>query len=116
MKATYANSTPATDGKVAIAFFGSQGLYAYDMAGKLLWKRDLGRLNVGAYDLPEYEWGTASSPIVYDGKVIVQCDQQKGSFLEAFDRDTGRTLWRTERDELPSWGTPAIYQGRGPNW
>ena len=55
MKATYANSTPATDGKVVIAFFGSQGLYAYDLAGTLLWKRDLGKLNVGAYDLPEYE-------------------------------------------------------------
>jgi len=65
---------------------------------------------VGAYDLPEYEWGTASSPIVYGDKVIVQCDQQKGSFLEALNRDTGRTLWKAERDELPSWGTPAVYR------
>ncbi len=111
MKATYANATPATDGEVVAAFFGSQGLYAYDLNGKQLWKRDLGKLNVGAYDLPEYEWGTASSPIIYGGKVIVQCDQQKGSFLEAFDVDTGRTLWKAERDELPSWGTPAVYQG-----
>jgi outer membrane protein assembly factor BamB len=94
-----------------IAFFGSQGLYAYDLGGKLLWKRDLGKLNVGAYDLPEYEWGTASSPILYGDKVIVQCDQQKGSFLEAFDRQTGRTVWKAERDELPSWGTPAVYRG-----
>jgi outer membrane protein assembly factor BamB len=113
VKSTYSNSTPATDGKVVIAFFGSEGLYAFDLAGKALWKRDLGKLNVGAYDLPEYEWGTASSPIVYGGKVIVQCDQQKGSFLEAFDRDTGRTLWKADRDELPSWGTPAIYEGAG---
>ena len=110
MKATYANSTPATDGQMVVAFFGSEGLYAYDLAGKQLWKRDLGRLNVGAYDLPEYEWGTASSPIIYGDKVIVQCDQQKGSFLEAFDRETGRTLWKAERDELPSWGTPSVYQ------
>jgi len=111
MKATYANATPATDGKMVVAFFGSQGLYTYDLAGKLLWKRDLGRLNVGAYDLPEYEWGGASSPIIYGGNVIVQCDQQKGSFLEAFDRESGRTVWKVERDELPSWGTPAIYTG-----
>jgi outer membrane protein assembly factor BamB len=110
MKSTYANSTPATDGKVVVAFFGSQGLYAYDPDGKLLWKRDLGRLNVGAYDLPEYEWGTASSPIVYKGEVIVQCDQQKGSFLAAFDRDTGKTVWKADRDELPSWGTPSVDQ------
>jgi len=113
MKATYANETPATDGEVVIAYFGSQGLYAYDTDGKLLWKRDLGRLNVGAYDLPEYEWGTASSPIIYGEEVIVQCDQQKGSFLEAFDRKTGRTVWKTERDELPSWGTPSVFEARG---
>jgi len=113
MKATYANSTPATDGEVVVALFGSQGLYAYDLTGTLLWKRDLGRLNVGAYDLPDYEWGTASSPILYRDMVIVQCDQQKGSFLEALDRKSGRTVWKAERDELPSWGTPAIYPGKG---
>src|SRR5207253_2623489 len=78
----------------------------------LLWKRDLGRLDVGAYDVPDYEWGSASSPILYRDLVIVQCDQQKGSFIEAFDRKSGRTVWRTERDELPSWGTPAVYPGK----
>jgi len=62
--------------------------------------------------LPDYEWGTASSPILYRETVIVQCDQQKGSFLEALDRKSGRTVWRTERDELPSWGTPAICPGK----
>jgi len=112
MKATYANATPATDGEVVVAFFGSQGLYAYDLDGKPLWSKDLGRLNVGAYDAPEYEWGTASSPILYRGLVIVQCDQQKGSFLTALDRKTGETVWKTERDELPSWGTPTIYPGK----
>jgi len=112
IKATYANSTPATDGQVVVAFFGSQGLYAYDFGGKLLWKRDLGRIDVGAYDQPDFEWGGASSPILYRDSVIVQCDQQKGSFLEAFDRNSGKTLWRTERDELPSWGTPTVYAGK----
>jgi len=95
-----------------VAFFGSQGLYAYDLGGKLLWKRDLGRIDVGAYDQPDFEWGGASSPILYRDSVIVQCDQQKGSFLEAFDRNSGKTLWRTERDELPSWGTPTVYAGK----
>jgi len=112
IKATYANSTPATDGQVVVAFFGSQGLYAYDFGGKLLWKRDLGRIDVGAYDQPDFEWGGASSPILYRDSVIVQCDQQKGSFLEAFDRSSGKTLWRTGRDELPSWGTPTVYAGK----
>jgi outer membrane protein assembly factor BamB len=112
MKATYANATPATDGEVVVAFFGSQGIYAYDLDGKPLWSRDLGRFDVGAYDLPDYEWGTASSPILYRDLVIVQCDQQKGSFLTALDRKTGKTVWKTERDELPSWGTPTIYPGK----
>ncbi|MGH9329424.1 MAG: PQQ-binding-like beta-propeller repeat protein, partial [Vicinamibacterales bacterium] len=81
IKATYANQTPATDGRSVVAFFGSQGLYAYDVDGKALWQRDLGRLNAGAYDLPSYEWGNASSPIIYRDRVIVQCDTHEGSFL-----------------------------------
>jgi outer membrane protein assembly factor BamB len=112
VKASYANSTPATDGRYVVAFFGSQGLYAYDMKGRLAWKKDLGVLNAGAYDLPEYEWGTASSPIIYKDTVIVQCDTQTGSFLLAADVKTGKTVWKTPREELPSWGTPTIYPGK----
>jgi len=111
IKSTYASSTPVTDGKYVVAFFGSQGLFASDMDGKLLWKKDLGRLNIGAYDKPEYEWGGASSPIIYKDKVIVQCDTQNESFLIACDIKTGETVWKTMRDELPSWGTPTIVNG-----
>ena len=114
IKATYANSTPATDGKHVVAFFGSEGLVVYTVEGKLLWKKNLGRLDVGAYDLPEYEWGSASSPIIWRGKVIVQCDAQKGSFIAAFDVKTGKELWRTSREELPSWGTPNVWPGKVP--
>jgi len=96
-----------------VAFFGSQGLYAFDLSGKLIWKKDLGVLNAGAYDLPEYEWGTASSPIIYKDLVIVQCDTQEGSFLLAADINTGRTVWKTERKELPSWGTPGVAEPVG---
>lgn len=113
IKATYANASPATNGKYVVAFFGSQGLYAYDMSGKLKWKRDLGRLDVGAYDAPDYEWGTASSPIIFEDLVIVQCDQQKGSFIMALRLKNGETVWRTERDEIPSWATPTVYPGAG---
>jgi outer membrane protein assembly factor BamB len=109
IKATYANQTPVTDGRHVVAFFGSQGIYAYDVSGKPLWQRDLGRLNAGAYDIPSYEWGNASSPIIYKDRVIVQCDTQEASFLTALDLKTGRTLWRTDRTELPSWGTPTVY-------
>jgi outer membrane protein assembly factor BamB len=109
IKATYANATPATDGKTVVAFFGSQGLYAYDLDGNLKWKRDLGRLNVGAYDAPDYEWGPASSPILYKDLVIVQADQQKDSFVMALRLADGSTAWTASRDELPSWATPTVY-------
>jgi outer membrane protein assembly factor BamB len=88
-------------------------LYAFDMRGRQLWKKDLGVLNAGAYDIPSYEWGTASSPVIYKDAVIVQCDTQTGSFLLASDIKTGRTLWKTAREELPSWGTPTVYTGAG---
>jgi outer membrane protein assembly factor BamB len=110
IKATYANASPATDGRYVVAFFGSQGLHAFDMNGRQVWTKDLGVLNVGAYDLPEYEWGTASSPIIYKNLAIVQCDTQNESFLLAADLATGKTVWKTARKELPSWGTPTIYQ------
>ena len=108
VKATYANSTPATDGRIVVAWFGSQGVYAYDVDGRFLWKVDLGRLDLGAYDIPTVEWGSASSPIIWKDLVILQCDTQADSFIVALNANTGETVWKTERDELPSWGTPTI--------
>ncbi len=108
VKATYANSTPATDGRLVVAWFGSQGVHAFGLDGRLLWKVDLGRLDLGAYDIPSYEWGPASSPVIWNNLVILQCDTQQDSFLLALDADTGRTVWKTEREELPSWGTPTV--------
>ncbi|MBD0326811.1 MAG: PQQ-binding-like beta-propeller repeat protein, partial [Pyrinomonadaceae bacterium] len=108
IKSTYANSTPATDGRIVVAWFGSQGVYAYDVNGRFLWKVDLGRLDFGAYDIPTYEWGSASSPIIWNNLVILQCDTQDDSFMLALDAATGKTVWKTERDEIPSWGTPTV--------
>ena len=113
IKSTHANSTPATDGKYVVAFFGSEGLHCYDLNGKLLWSKDLGILDAGWFYDPEYQWGTASSPIIYKNLVIVQCDVQKDSFIGAFDIKTGKELWRTKRDEHPSWGSPTVYEGKG---
>jgi outer membrane protein assembly factor BamB len=108
IKSTYANSTPATDGRIVVAWFGSQGVFAFDIKGRPLWKVDLGRVDMGAYDIPTYEWGPASSPIIFENLVILQCDTQADSFLLALDANTGKTVWKTERDELPSWGTPTV--------
>jgi outer membrane protein assembly factor BamB len=109
MKATHANSTLATDGEYLIAFFGSEGLYAYDLTGKQLWRKDLGVLDAGFYMVPEAQWETGSSPIIHDGIVVVQADVQKGSFLAAFDAKTGKELWRNSRTDVPTWGTPTVH-------
>jgi outer membrane protein assembly factor BamB len=114
IKSTYASSTPVTDGRYVVAFFGSQGLYAFDMNGKPLWNADLGRLDVGAYNDKSYEWGTASSPIIWKDLVIVQCDTSDRDFLVAVNLKTGKEAWRTAREEFPSWGTPTVFPGKRP--
>ncbi len=70
IKSTYASATPATDGRYVVAFFGSQGVHALDMNGKLLWSKDVGVLNTGAYDAPDFEWGTASLPFIHGDTVL----------------------------------------------
>ena len=108
-KSSHANSTPATDGRHVVAFFGSEGLYSYDMSGKLLWQKDLGLLDSGWFSQPSAQWGFGSSPIIHDGRVVIQCDVQQDSFLAAFDVQTGDEVWRAPRDEVPTWSTPTIY-------
>ena len=108
-KSSHANPTPATDGKHVVAFFGSEGLYCYDAAGNLIWKKDLGLLDSGFFRVPTAQWGFASSPVIHGDRVIVQCDIQKGSFLAAFSLKDGGELWRTPREEVPTWGTPTVH-------
>ena len=108
-KSTHANSSPATDGKYVVAFFASEGLYCYDMSGKLVWEKDFGILASGPFDGRTFEWGFASSPIIHNGVVILQCDVVNDSFIAAFDVKTGRELWRNAREDVPAWSTPTIY-------
>jgi outer membrane protein assembly factor BamB len=110
-KSSQASSTPATDGQHVVAFFGAEGLFCFGIDGKLLWKQDLGLLDAGWFLDPDYQWGAASSPIIYKNLVIVQCDRQKDSFIAAYDISNGRQAWSTPRQEIPSWGTPTIYDG-----
>lgn len=114
-KSTHANPTPATDGKHLVVFFGSEGLFAYDLDGKLLWKKDFGVLDSGFYMVPEAQWGFASSPIIHDGMVIIQADVQHNAFLAALDIESGKEIWRTARSDVPTFGTPAVapYTGDG---
>jgi outer membrane protein assembly factor BamB len=108
-KATHANSTPATDGRHLFVQLGSEGLYCYDLCGRLLWKKNPGKLDSGYYKVPAAQWGFGSSPITFRNLVIVQCDVQKNSFLAAYNVDSGREVWRVSRDEVPTWSTPTIH-------
>jgi outer membrane protein assembly factor BamB len=112
-KSSQATPTPATDGKHVVAFFGAQGLYAYDVQGKLLWKKDLGNLAAGWFYDPDYEWGVGSSPVIWRDLAIVQCDVQHGSFIAAFRLKDGQEAWRTPREEIPSWATPTVIETGG---
>ena len=104
-KSSYAASTPATDGKMVYAFFGAEGLYAYDFKGKLVWKAQLG--NIGTLGM-----GAATSPILFDNFVIVQADEENAtaSFIVALDKKTGKEVWKTPRKIQVSWCTPLLVR------
>src|SRR5262245_41605810 len=86
----HASATPTTDGQRIYVSFGSRGLFAFDMDGKLVWQRDLGRI--------ENYHGPAGSPLLYKGRVIVYQDQRPAGFIAAFDARTGEPVWRTTRE------------------
>ncbi len=102
-KSSFASSTPATDGKYVYAFFGTEGLYAYDLGGKLAWKADVGKLGTVGM-------GTGTSPILYNNLVILQCDEENGaaSFIVGIDKKTGMEVWKTPRKVQVSWATPIL--------
>jgi len=112
-KSSQANATPATDGKRIVSLLGSTGfLYCHDFEGNLLWKKEIGVLNSGWFYDPDYQWGHSSSPILYDGRVIVQADVHGSSFIAAYDLQNGNEVWQTARDgEIPTFATPTVFRG-----
>lgn len=112
-KSSHANPTVATDGKNVVAFFGSEGLYCFDVDGNLKWQQDFGLLDSGWFYDPDYQWGFGSSPVIYQNLVFLQCDIQNGSFVTALDLNTGAEVWRTERAEIPSWSSPTVHEFNG---
>jgi outer membrane protein assembly factor BamB len=105
---SYAAGSPTTDGRYLYASFGSYGIYCYGLEGNLRWQRDLGRMNT------RLGWGEGTSPALYGDTLVVNWDQEAGSFIAALDARDGHTLWKVNRDEPTSWATPLIvpYKGR----
>lgn len=101
-KNTRASSTPVTDGERVYAYFGNHGLLAVTTEGKTVWHHKLGPFD--AFH------GTASSPLLYEDKVIVVQDHSGESFVAAFDPATGKEIWRTPRDARVGWNTPVAIR------
>jgi outer membrane protein assembly factor BamB len=105
-KGGYASPTPVTDGKNVFAWFGTEGLYCYDFDGKLIWKVSPGPMG-------ELGMGPGGSPVMFDNLIILQIDEETGksSFVIAYDKKTGRQVWKTARKVHEGWSSPLVFRG-----
>jgi len=106
---SFASNSPVTDGKNVYAFFGSRGMYCYDMKGNLVWQKDFGvqlRMKMG--------FGEGMAPVLSGEKLILVFDHEGDSFMVALDKTTGKEIWRVSRDEKTNWAAPLVveYGGR----
>ncbi len=104
---SWASPSAVTDGEVLCAFFGSRGLYCYNMNGHPLWDRDFGDMNI------RMGFGEGASPALHGETIVVVWDHEGQSFITALDKRTGEERWRAERDEMTSWATPLIVEHNG---
>ena len=105
---SFASNAPATDGQRVYAFFGSRGLYVYDLDGKPLWQKDFGlkmAMRLG--------FGEGSGTVVHGGRVYLQFDHQQEGFVVALNAADGKELWRAPRMENSSWSTPLVVEHNG---
>ena len=103
----FASASPTTDGERLYCWFGSAGLFCYDLNGKKLWDRKLGQVKMGAYV------GEGCSPVIHDGKLVIVRDHQKQSTIEVLNAKTGEPIWKKNRAEGNNWATPAIVRHGG---
>jgi outer membrane protein assembly factor BamB len=107
LESGWATASPVTDGERLYAFFGSRGLYCLDLAGEVVWEKDLGRMQT------LHAHGEGSSPVLHRDTLIVCWDHEGDSFLYALDKHTGAQRWKVARDEETSWSTPLIVEHEG---
>jgi outer membrane protein assembly factor BamB len=104
---SFASNSPVTDGKSIFAFFGSRGLYSYDLDGKLLWKKDFPPMRM------RLQFGEGAAPVLDGDTLYLKFDQEEGSYMVALDKNSGKELWRVSRDEVSSWSPPLIVTHNG---
>ncbi len=104
---TFASGSPVTDGSRVYAYFGSYGLYAYDMNGKPIWAKDLGDMRIRS------QFGEGTTPVLHGNTLVIVWDHTDGSFIVALDKRNGRELWRVPRDEIDTWATPLVVEVDG---
>jgi len=104
---SFASNSPATDGRMVYAFFGSRGLYAYDLDGKLVWKKESPPMRM------RLQFGEGTAAVLYEDKLILSCDQEPDSFIAVLDKKTGKELWRKSRDEVSAWSQPLVVEHEG---
>ena len=107
LKNTFASETPVTDGERLYVLFGNVGLYALGFDGTVLWSRDLPPAPT------RNGWGTASSPVLHDGRLYLVVDNEEQSYIAALSAETGAEVWRTDRDEGSNWSTPYVWEHDG---
>jgi outer membrane protein assembly factor BamB len=103
----FASASPVTDGEHVLAYFGSRGLYAYDMNGKLQWSKDFGDMTT------RNGFGEGNSPALHGDTLVINWDHEGEDFVVALNKRTGAELWRQQRDEATSWSTPLIIEHSG---
>ena len=102
-----AASTPASDGKTVVSYFGSCGLVCYDLDGNEQWKFELPTA------VTNNEFGTGTSPVIADGLVLLARDLSKDSAVYAIDLATGSQAWKTERKQKTAFSSPVVWDDGG---
>ena len=104
IKNSYASETPVTDGKYVYACFGNVGLFCFDFEGKPQWKKPFEVVRT------RFDWGTAASPVLHNGRLYIVNDNEDQSYLLALDAATGDEIWRVNRDEGSNWAAPFVWE------
>jgi outer membrane protein assembly factor BamB len=108
MYGSFASNSPVTDGKHVFAYFGSRGIFCYDLKGKLIWEKDLGVLMT-----MRLGFGEGTAPVLHENALILNIDHEGEDVMVVLDKNTGKELWRVSRDEPSNWAAPLVVEVQG---